>query len=172
MIKITTETLFSVLKNMGLHGFSDEMRQKIFSRFSHFWARFPRSVQSKGSHSLCAVDWVHSTHSTPTPAQTHDPTIQSLRVWLHAARHWVSGAGPISRTHYECDHVTHCTQPGAPTCPYMRYMRSRDRAVITWPLARSIYGHSGKQRSSVTIYRYKLAAASCDPDCQPLKITL
>ena len=172
MIKITTETLFSVLENMGLHGFCDEIGQKIFSLFSDFWARFSCSVQSKGSHSLCTVDWVHSTHSTPTPAEAHDPTIQLLLVWLHAARHRVSGAGPISTTHYEWEHVTRCTQPGAPTCPYMGQMRSRDWAVITWPLAPSIYGQSGKQRRSDTIYGHWLAAVSCDPDCQPLKITL
>ena len=91
---------------------------------------------------------------------------------IHAACHRVSGAGPISTTHYEWEHVTRCTQPGAPTCPYMGHMRSRDWAVITWPLARSIYGYSGKQRSSDAIYGHELAAVSCDPDCQPLKIAL
>ena len=138
--EISTLIVFSVLKNIGFHGFWYEIRQHKIVQFLSLWSRAPKLYTVVGLRWQGVCNWVHVT----------------LIRYTHS--------GPMRSRVGSRDQVYPVK---APTWPYMGDARSRDWAVVTWTRARSIYGLVCKQselsRAASPYMGMSRAALTCEP---------
>ena len=112
--------MFSVLKNIGLHGFWYEIRQHKIVQFLSFWSRAPKLYTVVGLRWQGVCNWVHVTLIIHTAGQwdhVPDHVIRCTQWRLQHDHIWVMRDHVIEQWQREPEHA-----------PYMDLLASR----VSW----------------------------------------